>query len=205
MDRVDFVMSKIALDYDINVVYDVGAHVGDFTKKLKTFFKRGTEYHMFEGSPTKTKADGGKWHKVLLSDKDDVTVDFYHDGGTGDTYYRETDEYLKSDYKISKLTTKRLDTYVRENGLPLPDLIKIDVQGAELDVLRGCDEILEHCKVIHCEIPAEGIEFNRGSPTQEEYLEFFEGLGFTNKEFIKDHRRDGTQIIQHDYVFTKGR
>jgi FkbM family methyltransferase len=35
------------------------------------------------------------------------------------------------------VTVKRLDTAVREYSLPAPQVIKIDVEGAEIDVLRG--------------------------------------------------------------------
>ena len=186
--------------YKIDVVYDIGAHQGNFTKRYQRLLPQ-TIFHQFEASPNKNGS--GNWHKVVLSDKDDNTVLFYYDGGTGDTYYRETDKFLKSNYKTVELKTKRLDTYVEENNLPLPDLIKIDVQGAELDILKGCDDIISHCKLIHCEIPAIGIEFNKGSPTQKEYLDFFNSHGFVHKVKEKDHKRDGKLIIQHDYIFSR--
>jgi len=37
---------------------------------------------------------------------------------------------------------QRLDTLVFEQGLPLPDVIKIDVEGAEADVLKGAARTL---------------------------------------------------------------
>lgn len=36
---------------------------------------------------------------------------------------------------VAKITT--IDAYVRENNLPRVDMIKLDVEGAELDVLKG--------------------------------------------------------------------
>ena len=49
-----------------------------------------------------------------------------------------------------RLTT--LDSVVAERGLPGPYLIKLDVQGAELDVLRGSLKTLEHATVVVAEI-----------------------------------------------------
>ena len=46
-----------------------------------------------------------------------------------------------------------LNTYVQKHKIPAVDLIKIDVEGAELDVLEGGLEILErHRPIIICEI-----------------------------------------------------
>jgi FkbM family methyltransferase len=193
-------LHEIIKKYNIKVVYDIGAHKGQFTQRYQKLLPNAI-FHQFEASPNKNGK--GNWHKVVLSHTDDIAIKFYHDGWNGDTYYRETDEFLKSKYKTSMLTTQRLDTYILENDIPLPDLIKIDVQGAELDILRGCNDIMHHCQLIHCEIPAEGIEFNKGSPTQKEYLEFLESYGFKYRVKEKDHKRDGRLIIQHDYVFAK--
>ena len=193
-------LDRVIADYKINVAYDIGAHKGQFVERMKHYLPN-TVFYQFEASPG--KKGSGNWHNVVLSHTNDATVTFYHDGGTGDTYYRETDEFLKSNYKTTVLPTKRLDTYINENNIPLPDLIKIDVQGAELDILTGCDEIMNHCKVIQCEIPAVGIEFNKGSPKQKAYLDFLESYGCTYKWKERDHKRDGKLIIQHDYVFAR--
>jgi len=196
-------IESIIKKFDPDVCYDIGAHNGEFSRLLRQILPN-TEIHQFEGSPKKVqKAKVGPWHKTVLSKEDDGRVTFYHDGGTGDTYMRETDQFLKTNYQTTVVKTRRLDTYVDENFLPYPDFIKIDVQGAELDVLVGCNDILNRCKLIHCEIPAEGIEFNSGSPSQKEYLDFFKNAGFIHSKHIKDHLRDGKLVIQHDYFFSK--
>lgn len=196
-------LNDIIIDLNPKVVYDIGAHDGNFTRRIRGMLPNA-EIHQFEGSPKKKqKVKEGPWHHIVLSDKDDEEIVFYHDGGTGDTYMPETPEFMKSNYKETTVKTSRLDTYCKKHSIPLPDMIKIDIQGAELDVLRGCDEIMNYCKLIHCEVPAKGIEFNAGSPTQEEYFDFLESHGFKYKIWIKDHKRDGRITIQHDYFFSK--
>jgi FkbM family methyltransferase len=44
--------------------------------------------------------------------------------------------------KSVTIRMRRLDTLVFEKGLPRPDVIKIDVEGAEADVLRGAEQAL---------------------------------------------------------------
>lgn len=46
----------------------------------------------------------------------------------------------------------RGDKEQQSNDLPTPSVIKIDVEGAELDVLRGLEEILDTVRVIYCEL-----------------------------------------------------
>src|SRR5947209_14126827 len=47
-----------------------------------------------------------------------------------------------------EVTVSRLDTVLHEADLPLPDLIKIDVEGAEVDVLDGAAETLHKSRPI---------------------------------------------------------
>ncbi len=45
----------------------------------------------------------------------------------------------------------RFDTFITENKLPIPDLVKIDVEGASFEVLNGFGEFLEEVKIIQIE------------------------------------------------------
>lgn len=64
---------------------------------------------------------------------------------TGDTYVRT------SDHRVKVMT---VDQFVSEQGLTTLDLIKIDVEGFEIDVLRGAAATISALK------PAVFVEFN---------------------------------------------
>ena len=72
---------------------------------------------------------------------------------------------------------KTLDTVVRERGFPKPDFIKIDVQGAEQDVIRGALETMK--SVQHLIVEMQCVHYNEGAPLVGETLPFIESLGFT--------------------------
>jgi len=190
--------------HNIQVVYDIGAYNGDFTKKLNG--QLNSQFYMFEASPKKGKPRSlGKnchWYSAVLSNSDDEEITWY-DNETGSSYYIENPDYARVKYHQIKLKTKRLTTLVRENNIPLPDLIKIDTQGSELDILEDCQDILNHCKLVHCEIPAQGVEPYVGTPSYEEYMKFFTDNGFIYNTKIKDHKKDGKILIQHDCFFMK--
>ena len=187
----------------LRVVYDIGAYKGVFTKRLNAFLN--SEFYMFEASPHNNKPNELKhchWYNAVLSNKDDKEITWY-DNATGSSYYVENPNYATVKYKEIKLKTKKLSTLQKENSIPYPDLIKIDTQGSELDILQDCVDILDYCKLIHCEIPAQGVEPYIGTPSYEEYMNFFNQNGFIYNIKIKDHLKKRQILIQHDCFFMK--
>ena len=82
----------------------------------------------------------------FVSDKKGEEVDFYTVGaGEAGSKYRSfarTASSLRSHYKVS---TNSLDSIVEETGIT-PDFIKVDVEGAEVDVLKGAVNTVRKAK-----------------------------------------------------------
>jgi hypothetical protein len=125
-----------------------------------------------------------------------MLIDFYenteHPGGN--SYYKETTGAFTDAHK-SKRMTMPLDTIAKQNNWQKPDLIKIDVQGAEVDVLKGAKNTLMKCKDIILE--AQHVNYNEGAPKFDEVKAYLESIGFTLKGQIVKHEVDG------DYHFTR--
>ncbi len=58
----------------------------------------------------------------------------------------------KVENTVNDVKTMRLDTFVAERGLSGPFLLKIDVDGLEINVMRGAKETLESCDVVSIEV-----------------------------------------------------
>ena len=80
----------------------------------------------------------------------------------------------------------------------MPDLIKMDVQGSELDILEGGKELVSKATVIILEISY--IEHNLGAPTAQETIDYMNSIGFLESISIGEHY-DGEKLVQEDLVF----
>ena len=54
--------------------------------------------------------------------------------------------------RISKVPMLTLDEYARGQGLARVDLLKVDVEGAEMEVLRGAKKMLSETKLLFLEV-----------------------------------------------------
>ena len=134
-----------------DVVYDLGAHIG-YTTTLFAHFLAGTgEVHAFEILPStadyleKTISANGfqnvTIHGVGLGDQEAV-----YDLPVGPTAMTSLLAKKQAGQRTEPGKLVRLDDYRQEMGLPLPDLIKMDIERAEIDCLRGSLGLIRECR-----------------------------------------------------------
>lgn len=70
----------------------------------------------------------------------------------------------------------RVDEAVRERGLPGPYLVKVDVEGAELDVLEGCAGLLGETEAVLLEVRL--FELVPGAAQLHDVIPFMKERGF---------------------------
>ena len=192
--------SLIARGIDISVVFDIGAHKGRWTSEHKKIFKK-SDFYLFEANEEhlkKLNSRGGNVFIGVLS-SNGLPAKFYKKIGTGDSLYREnTIHYSEENYEL--VNTKTLNQVMLDKKLPQPDFIKLDVQGAELDILAGASNILGGCKLILAECPIS--PYNIGSPEINDYLNYFKKIGFTPLRITEQHCGGGA-LLQVDILFLR--
>ena len=57
-----------------------------------------------------------------------------------------------ADLEQMDVTLSTLDDYLQQNGLPIPKLVKIDTEGAEIRILKGAEALLASDAEILCEL-----------------------------------------------------
>jgi len=198
---------KIRDQYNYNpiVVYDIGACVLHWTKAAKKVWVNAevVAFDAMDSAEILYQEAGMKYNIGLLSDTDGREIEFYQndfDPG-GNSYYVENSDInpaakiLYTESHKRKLKSITLDSAVLAGQLPLPDLIKMDVQGSELDILKGATETLK--TVNHVILGLQMIEYNKGAPLHNEVIAYMSRLGFECTGMFCDKGPDG------DYHFVR--
>lgn len=81
-------------------------------------------------------------------------------------------------------------------------LLKVDVQGAELQVLDGARELLKHCAVVVLE--TNFFELHNGAPQFFDVLKYMHDRGFVAYDIFDGHNRPiDDALAQRDVLFVK--
>ena len=103
---------------------------------------------------------------------------------------------------VVEIKTKLLDNIFFDNSMKGPVLIKIDVQGHEMNVLRGAIEVLKITEVVILEISL--IPLDVLAPEPSEIINFLKKKGFRLYDiFGFDRRPCNKDFWQVDWVFVK--
>ncbi len=169
------------------IIYDVGACVLHWYNQAVQVWPQA-QYYLFEAMHSVEflyKERNLNYHLGVLSNSDRRTVTFWqndhHPGGN--SYYKENElhnpqvhEYFNSAHK-RLMPCRTLDQVVSERAWPMPNLVKMDVQGAEADVLQGMQHILPH--VQHVILELQHVEYNQGAPQADQVIAWLKDQGFT--------------------------
>jgi len=135
------------------------------------------------------------YHIGLLSDADHTKRNYYYNEENigGNSYYKEnTGAYPSDIFRV--LNTETLDKVVADKGWPHPQLMKLDVQGAECDILKGSPKVLESVEWLIVEL--QHINYNEGALLAADSIALIQSLGF---ELIDEKFASSDLGIDADY------
>lgn len=192
----------VAAGFTVSGIVDVGAYEGNWARLARRVFP-DAPILMVEPQKQKqtlleaTCAELGNVSYVpaVLGATADARVPFY-EMETGSSMLPENSNAPR---KMSNLTTRTLDEVAA--GLSGPLLIKLDVQGAELQVLEGAHKTLERCEVVQLEVAM--LPYNEGAPTFLETISYMDKRDFVPLDFSGFSRPNGRDLVQVDIIFTK--
>lgn len=196
------ILSKLKEEnFQPNVIYDIGSCEGNWTEMATTIWPN-CEFYLFDANEDLNELYKGKkynYYLGLLSNYNDKKIKYYYNETfiAGNSYYKElTEAYSDDKYRI--LNSMTLDKVIDNNNWPLPDLIKMDVQGSELDILEGGKKILSQAKYLIVEL--QHIEYNDKAPLFEESIDIIEKSGW---KLINSKFSSSDYSIDADYLFER--
>ncbi len=186
------------------VIYDIGANQGEWTRKAKEVFPV-SNFYLFEANdahiPTLSK-QSSPFFIELLGDKEEEVV-FHSINGTGDSIFRERTKYYSEGLGVEKkLQMTTLDSVVKKNQIPLPDFIKMDVQGAEKMIIEASSTLISSAEVIQLEVGI--IQYNIGAPLIFEIMELMDRIHYQMIDIVDgQYTSEAGQMIGADLFFAK--
>lgn len=196
-----------------DVVLDVGANKGQFALFSRVTFPDAV-IHSFEPieaayrtliSHRCLRNNFNAYHLALTDKTGDATINLSRAddsssllpiGNLQTSYYPGTEmvgqEVIKTD---------TLDNQFQEEWQGRNVLLKIDVQGTELQVLKGASNNLDRIGHIYAELSF--MELYKGQALGTEIIEFLSGFGFEVYSISNISRTRHDRLVQADFLFTR--
>lgn len=192
--------------YSPRVAIDGGYALGSWTGGIKSVFPEVVVLGIDANSHIFT--DGGADIKegCVLWSEDGKTLPFHRNANasgwcTGDSVFKENSHhYGPNNTRIEYMTSVSLNTLCKKHGFDKVDILKLDVQGAELECLRGFSDFI--ATVDFVELECSVMEYNVGAPGIYEVLAYMNSMNFDVHDVLEIHYASGQyDLIQVDFLF----
>ena len=187
------------------VAIDVGAYSGEWTVSLLQLFPQ-TRVLMIEPQLAKREHLHAltrvhpqvAFAPVLLGSAAASGVAFYQ-ADTGSSVLRDSGN---SGAQSTAMEMTTLDAVTRRMHFERPDFLKLDVQGYELEVLKGAEQSLDSVEAVMMEVNL--IAVYEGSPLVHEVVAYMAARGFRVYDVCTFFRRPYDHALwQMDMVFVR--
>jgi FkbM family methyltransferase len=168
-------------------IFDVGANIGLYSEDILKI-QKDVKIYAFEPHPknfdilNKKNINIQSFNNAISEIECELTIYDYKNIATGHaSLYRDVlvDIHNSNDVDAFKVKALTIDGFCEENSIIYIDLLKIDVEGHELNVLKGAREMIlnNKIKIIH-------FEFNEMNVVSHVFMRnFFETL--SNYDFYR--------------------
>lgn len=190
---------------NLKTVFEVGARYGDESIKLKNTFTNSI-IHSFECNPLtvdRCRTNLDNIYNVHFNDfglgekEDNLPFYSYIKNNDGASSILKRIDFDSTQEQTGIIKIKRLEDYVKNNDIQNIDLLCMDVQGYELNVLKGAGNFIRNINYIIMEEPKPIINSNClpkdvhskyiNAPSSQEIKLFMTNHGFVEVERIEEN------------------
>ena len=206
MRHLDMRMRLVQLagnGFQPDVIYDIGASTGEWARMAAKIWPRAKIYGFEPNAadqPALEQTTRGlpnfTFHRCFLGSKQKTVT--FQSAGVGTSVLAPHNESAATEQAPMMV----LDRLIADGTLPAPDLMKLDVQGYELEVLNGAAEALKHSQAVLLEVSF--LNFYSGWPLADEVIEFMKKEGFAWYDILGCLRRPMDDALGFmDLLFVK--
>jgi len=194
--------------FNPKVIYDVGGAVGFWSSTIHPIFP-DSSYHIFEPllghnqefTEKMKNFSSGKnvsTYDIALGDENREIDFFIKESPYSSTAIIMTNE---NDYSEKiQVQSRRLDDLITNSQLPMPEFIKIDVQGYEMKILEGLGENIKNVELLLLETWLKR-GYGRKTPLINELQHFLTERGFFMYDLGGCYRDKENALISQDFFF----
>jgi FkbM family methyltransferase len=186
-----------------NAFLDIGAHIGQTNMIIRHFYPN-KRVISFEANPycePELKKIATEYFICLLGKESKENVKLFINSSntisTGTSIYIENSNFFK-DSDFLNVPMYRLDEVISADSNF--DFIKMDVQGAEIDVLDGATRLLPKMRWIYLETSF--INYNEGAPLFDDVYMYLRNLGYRIIDEADSIYMDN-KLAQTNFLFEK--
>ncbi|MFI5140147.1 MAG: FkbM family methyltransferase, partial [Sphingobacteriales bacterium] len=192
-------------------IFDVGANIGTWTLLAKSFFPEATvdafeplREHIEKFEANAKVLDNVHVHTFCLGNENitsSINVSSFSDSSSLlNATSLEFEQFGIKKIKEERVQIKRLEDLVDNKVLPVPDIMKLDVQGFELEVLKGTGKYLNDVSYLVVEVSFK--EYYYGQPLFLDIANYLSTYNFSIYAF--GHSTPlGQELGQVDILFKK--
>lgn len=192
-------------------VLDIGANRGQFSMAVKYFYPNS---NILAFEPLLEPFN--KFNKIFKNDskvsvfncaiglEDKYTIIHKSKRDDSSSLLPITDNQSKifpgtEEVGTANIKMKKINSFINEEDFKGPALMKIDVQGFELEVLKSCKEYLNLFDYVYIECSF--IELYKGQALIDEIIKFLDVYSFGFYSIYNIHYNRNGAMIQADFLF----
>lgn len=217
LKKQDFLQDAFAVQKElfgsrkVHTILDVGAHMGLTAKKYAQLFPEAKIYAVEPFVPSFETLSANVQDIPAVTPLNNAVTDknetvTLHVNKKHDTNFllASNQAGISADKLVETVSTQdvegiTIDRLAKEHGLSRIDILKMDIQGGELNALKGTTNLLPTISLIYTEVYF--IQQYKEQPHFVDIYQYLRGFGFELQD-LYDPYYNGKKLVWGDAIFT---